>query len=256
MSDSNEVNWEVAARTRELDLKEREVAAREREVSAKEKELLKSALSNPLFLGLVAALLALVGTLGATILNAWNARELEHQHSQSDLILEAMRTGSPEKACTNLIAFINLKLLDDKGETISRNCASPATAPYLPASGTSSNSLPGLTVFPSLPSSGLPWTTNGVANPQNVEFNFQGLVIDASSLAPIAQADVSLEQIGNISPLGKTKTGSMGQFGFTLPQSVAGAAATIKVEKEGYEPGESSTMLAAWLTPTIVLRKK
>lgn len=257
MSDSNELNWEIAARTRELDLKEREVAAREREVSAKEKELRKSAWSNPLFLGLVAALLALVGTLGATLLNAWNARELEHQHSQSALILEAMRTGSPEKACTNLLAFVNLKLLDDQGETIRKNCeSSPATAPYLPVSGISSNSLPGLTSGGSLlinPLPGLPAAINSFTNP-NSEFNFQGLVVDVSTGAPIQQADISIDQVGNI--LGKTKTGPIGQFGISLPPPAWGTLAMVKAEKKGYEPGGSLAVLTSSGTTTISLKKK
>lgn len=264
MSDTNQVNWEAAARTRELDLKEREVVAREREVAAKEKESKKSRWSNPVFLGVLAALLALVGgvlaallALVGTFLSNWNARELEHQHSQSEIVLEAMRTGSPEKACTNLLAFVNLKLLDDQGETIRKNCElSPATAPYLPANGISSNPLPGLTVPGGslFTNPALPGAMSALANPYSVDFNFQGLVVDASTMAPIPQADVSVVQVGNI--LGKTKTGAIGQFGFTLRLSVANTLATIRAEKEGYEPGESSSMLTSWLTPTIMLRKK
>jgi Carboxypeptidase regulatory-like domain len=256
MGDSNQMNWEIAARTRELDLREREVVAREREVTAKENELRKSAWSNPLFLGLIAALLALVGTLGGTLLNAWNARELEHQHLQSDLVLEAMRTGSPEKACTNLIAFINLQLLDDKNETIRKNCeSSPATAPYLPASGISSNSLPGLTGGSLLtnPLPGLPAAINSFTNP-NSEFNFQGLVVEASTGAPIPGADVSIDQVGNV--LGKTKTGPFGQFGLSLPPLAFGTLAVVKAEREGFEPGASSVILTQSGTTTIVLRKK
>jgi hypothetical protein len=251
MSDTNQVDWESVAKTRELDLKEREVVAREREVAVKEKEVNKSRWGNPIFIALVVASVGLFGNLVITLLNNKNAREVEHQRSQSDLALEAMRTGSPEKACTNLMAFIHLKLLDDAKNTIQNQCeASPATAPFLPASGSDMGSigLPGLNSV----SSGLfystpPLSSLGLA----ANSNFQGLVIDASTNAPIKGAKVSIDGLGG------TETGSFGQFGFSVPPASFGKFVTIKTEKDGYEPVQSLMLFLSSTAPiTISLKKK
>ena len=101
MSDASQPSWEQIAKTRELDIYEREVAAREREVTAKEAETKKSRWSSPLVIALLAGAIGLIGNSIVTYLNNRNTQQVGRIRSQSNLILEAIRTGSPEKACTN-----------------------------------------------------------------------------------------------------------------------------------------------------------
>src|SRR5580704_7852956 len=117
-----ETSWEQLAKTRELDIYEREVAAREREVTTKEAELAKSRWSNPIVLALLAGTIGLIANMLVAYANNRTTQRVEHARSQSDLTLEAIRTGSPEKACKNLVTFISLGLLDDAEGTIRHNC--------------------------------------------------------------------------------------------------------------------------------------
>jgi hypothetical protein len=138
VSDASQPNWEQIAKTRELDIYEREVAAREREVTAKEAETRKSRWSSPLVIALLAGAIGLIGNWIVTYLNNRNTQQVERIRSQSNLILEAIRTGSPEKACTNLLFFIDLGLVNDGAQTIRHRCqTSPSTGPFLPIGGIS-----------------------------------------------------------------------------------------------------------------------
>ena len=69
---------------------------------------------NTLIVGIIAALIGFLGTVLATHLQGRNALELERQkaesarfiqsqHFQSSLIIEAIKTGTQEKAAKNLI---------------------------------------------------------------------------------------------------------------------------------------------------------
>jgi len=87
---------ETSSRTRELDLREREVAAKER-------ELKRSGWLNPVTLGIFAAAVGLIGNVVVAVVNNHNVQQVEHDHSQSNLVLEAIKTGSSDAACTNLI---------------------------------------------------------------------------------------------------------------------------------------------------------
>jgi hypothetical protein len=117
---------EVAGKRRELDLKEREVAV-------KEKELSRSQWFSPIVLGLFAAAVGLIGNIVVARVNNQNSQELERIRSQSNLVLEAIKTGDPNEACKNLIFFVGLGLLDDPNQTIRQACSSaPKGAPSLP----------------------------------------------------------------------------------------------------------------------------
>jgi hypothetical protein len=100
-------------RKRELDIMEREVAAKEREVLAKEEDLKRSRWLNPTVIGLFAAALGLIGsvivarvndsnTLRVAIENNTATQTVESHRAQSNLVLEAIRTGNPDAACRNL----------------------------------------------------------------------------------------------------------------------------------------------------------
>lgn len=125
--EERKLHEETAARTRELDLKEREV-------SAKEQELSRSRFLTPTALGLFAAAAALVGNVIVARVNNQSSQQLEHTRLQSNLIIEAIKTGNQDGACQNLTFFVGLGLVDDPNGTIRQVCNStPKGAPSLPA---------------------------------------------------------------------------------------------------------------------------
>jgi Pyruvate/2-oxoacid:ferredoxin oxidoreductase gamma subunit len=63
-------------RKRELNLREREVAAYEREITAKEAEINKSPWLNPLVIGLLVAVIGLVGSVVVTRMNNQNSQRV------------------------------------------------------------------------------------------------------------------------------------------------------------------------------------
>lgn len=134
---------------REVELREREVKAKEREVSVKEAEQKIAARWNPVLWGLVGALLGgAYGVVGSVYValkqsqsNQQVAQEraeadykLQRQKIQGDFILEAIRTGSPEKARKNLIFLIDTGLVEDPGKKI-QTFLEKREAPALPPLG-------------------------------------------------------------------------------------------------------------------------
>jgi hypothetical protein len=79
---------------------------------------------SSVFAGLIVAGIGLLGNVFATFQQTASAERVAHAKAQSDLILEAIRTGDPKKAATNLLFLARLGLLDD-----------PENAPYLPIVG-------------------------------------------------------------------------------------------------------------------------
>lgn len=120
---------EAAERRWELSLKEREVAI-------KEVELRRSRWLNPTAIGLAAAAIGLIGNVVVTSINNKNAQQLERSRMQSNIVVQAISTGTINSACTNLVAFVDFGLLDDPHGAI-RNCLkSPNTTPVLPGNQT------------------------------------------------------------------------------------------------------------------------
>jgi DUF4097 and DUF4098 domain-containing protein YvlB len=109
---------DAVAESRELDLREREVRVKEREVATKEEESRRSRWVSPTTIGLYAAALGLIGSVVVARVNNANSQNVERLRSQSNLVLEAIKTGSPDSACRNLLFFVELGLLDDPRATI------------------------------------------------------------------------------------------------------------------------------------------
>jgi hypothetical protein len=208
-------------RKRELDIKEREVAAHEREVAAKEADLKKSAWLSPTVIGLFVAALGLIGSIVVARVNNSNTQEVERLRSQSTLVLEAIKTGSPDSACKNLTFFVGLGLLDDSSQTIRKECASaPAGAPSLPSNR------------PDTPA-------NGVI--------FTGKVYEEGTGAPIPGATVSAPELGV-----SCVTSQNGQYVMPYPNGVR--EILLRVQKDGYETWEvRAPPIPGW---NIALRKK
>lgn len=138
-------------REQELALKRKESEFREREISLKEKDQQFARWLNPLFLALVAATATLIGNILVTHEQTKAALRQEQTRNegilaqtrfkaQSDLILEAIKTGDPAKAATNLDFFVKLGFIQDGDHKIAQYLASKNDIPVLP---------PAAGVFPS-----------------------------------------------------------------------------------------------------------
>src|ERR1700726_203024 len=68
---------------------------------------------SPVFLGLIAAALALFGNMYATWSQNKSAARQAHVKAQSDLVIEAIKTSDPKLAARNLLFLVRLGLLDD-----------------------------------------------------------------------------------------------------------------------------------------------
>src|SRR5215472_8771518 len=75
-------------------------------LATKEQEGAVARWSNPIVVGLFATALTLAGNIIVTRLNNTNTLALERQRAQSNLILEAIKTGgNADAACKNLTFF-------------------------------------------------------------------------------------------------------------------------------------------------------
>ena len=92
--DERKLQYEAAARIRELDLREREVAAKESEADSKEKELERSRWLNPTVIGIFVAAIGLLSSVVVARLNNNATQALERQRAQSTIILEAIPDGN------------------------------------------------------------------------------------------------------------------------------------------------------------------
>jgi hypothetical protein len=163
-------------------------------------------------------------------------QKVEHIRSQSNITLEAIRTGNPETACKNLVTFINLGLVDDAEGTIRHNCeTSPASGPSLPVST-------GITTS-------MTFTADQVTDMVNNVI--RGVVLDADTYQPIADVSVSIPANSL-----KTETDKQGRFMMTMQNGIPPLGSTINAEKAGYEPIQSATALYAGAHLTIELHKK
>jgi hypothetical protein len=189
---------------------DRELGLREREVAIKEKEANVSKWRNPLAVGIVVAAAGLAGNTVVAWFNYQNAKQVEHLHAQSTLIVEAVRTnGDLSLACKNLTFFLNLGLLDDPEKTIRAACPSAYTGP------------------PTLPADSLPGAlTYGGFAPQ--EMNLSVRVLDEQS-NPIPSAEIVLE----ISSVKGCTTGKDGTCAIKLPLGTFSVLADVRAS--GYK---------------------
>jgi hypothetical protein len=122
---------ELELRKRELELKERdiqferekwkaELELRKRELDLKERDSVRARWSNPLALAIFAAALAALGNAGVSWLNGNAQRDVEiiRANSETDKeqateILEAIKTGDPEKAAANLGFLVKAHVIPD-----------------------------------------------------------------------------------------------------------------------------------------------
>lgn len=129
-------------REREFALKERETIVKEADVRLRGRQA--AWYSNPI----VVALIGATAVLCATILTTWKQGEIAmqqaqrqgasamqqaHAKAQSDLVVEAIKTGDPQRAAKNLLFLVRLGLLDDPGGKMQAALSHPEDVPYLPS---------------------------------------------------------------------------------------------------------------------------
>jgi hypothetical protein len=215
---------EIAARSRELDLKEREVIAAERELKLKEDDARRNRWLNPIVLGLFAAAVGLIGNFIVARVNTKSTQDIERLHGQSNLVLEAIKTGNADAACKNLLFFVGLKLLDDPQGAIQKQCATaPSGPPVLPtASGRSSVHITGTVVT------------------QDNE--------------PIEGATVAAWEFG-IEEQGFGFTNASGRFSIEVPANLLNEDAELRVRKDGFVP-VSPVIVVGQQKPILITLKK
>jgi hypothetical protein len=224
--DERKFEEDRAAKKRELDLKEREIIANEREATAKEVELNRSRWLSPTVIGLFAATLGLVGNVIVARVNNKNTQDVERFRSQSNLVLEAIKTGNSDSACNNLIFFVSLGLLDDSNQTIRKQCVSAPKGP------------------PSLPVTPNP-SSDPSSDPAPKVHGIRGTVVDADTFQPIVGAEVIIEISGSTfasgTPQNVRVTDSQGSFNHEFDFYATGRNITIRANKRGYSESEVKT---------------
>jgi hypothetical protein len=209
----------------ELRLKRREIEAKEREVAAKEIELNRSRWTNPMVIALLAAAAGLAGNIIVARVNNSNTQQVERFHAQSNLIIEAIKTGDTEAACKNLVFFAGLNLIDDANNVIAKRCQkAPVGPPSLPLSS----------------SLGSAYTSNNLGLFLGTG-NIEGKVIDRDTKKGISGVMVTFHLgMGDaITPVLSIFTSSDGEFSagpFTNRDSANTVRVTVKTN--GYVPKE------------------
>jgi len=124
---------DIGTRSRILEIKEAELALREQEVKLKEQQSQRSRWRDPVFLGIVAALIGFMSSVASTFFQGRTNAQAENLKFQSNLILEAIKTGDPAKAATNLSFFVQLGFIDDPKNKIRDFLAHRNETPVLPS---------------------------------------------------------------------------------------------------------------------------
>jgi hypothetical protein len=116
-SEREKWNFENRLKLLEIDLKRRELDIKETETS-------RARWTNPLVIAVLSAALAGLGSVVATVYSASQqrdadtrkaeqARGLEREKGEASLVLEVVKTASPDKAADNLKFLVDTKLISD-----------------------------------------------------------------------------------------------------------------------------------------------
>ena len=89
--------------------------------------------SGPIIVGIVAALIGFMGNVIATYFQGRNSLEIERQKQQGSLIIEAIKTGNPDSAATNLKFLLEAGLINDPSGQLRRYISRQGQVPVLPA---------------------------------------------------------------------------------------------------------------------------
>lgn len=215
----------LLAREGPLLTRERDVDQRMSTILARERDLANAAwYRNPVALALFGAIIALAGNFIVALANNLNTEKVQHAKAQSDLTLEAIKTGSINDACENLVFFVKLGFLDDTNGTIVNTCP---------------KDIKGL---PSLPVGG--------SGPPQGDNQIYIAVRDTRNM-PVPGAKVRLQDaLGNQDTCPETRDNGICR----LPPLPLGDSIQISVEKEGYAKSETHTTWSG--TPILITLHK
>lgn len=142
--DAERVTIEEAKVQGDLRLRRRELELKKEELLLKRREQDRSIWINPLNVGVLVAILGFFSSLAIKgcddsanreleKIRASNAKTLEESKLNSNLILEAIKTGDKEKAADNLAFLIETDLIKDPSGAITAHLAAKKKLPVLPA---------------------------------------------------------------------------------------------------------------------------
>lgn len=142
--EAEKIRGELRLKEQELSIKREEIAIKQREIELKLLEHKRNIWLNPINLGVLAALIGVLGTVIAKQIEDVSNRKLEQQRIEnasllektklnSSLILEAIKTGDQEKAAKNLAFLVEHQLIDDPDGKIRASLANKDKIPVLPA---------------------------------------------------------------------------------------------------------------------------
>ena len=164
-------------------------------------------------LGLFASAVGLIGNVFVARVNNRNTQDVERLRSQSNLVTEAIKTGSSDAACKNLTFLVQLGLLDDPQHAIRDTCKAAPTGP------------------PSLPSNQVPATQQPHLAPTPV----RGRVVDETG-KPIAGVTLEIHAVvlsAYFSPSGiaspTVTTDSQGYFHTTIDAQQPATKVAIQI---------------------------
>ena len=106
-----------------------DIAVKRRELELQQKHMEQSAWRSPLFLAVVAAIFGLLSNALVALINGSSERTLEKgksetaqtlakQKAEADRILEALKTGDPDKAAANLDLLVRTNLVKEQAQSI------------------------------------------------------------------------------------------------------------------------------------------
>ena len=110
---------------------------KERELELKQREVDKSVWSNPLFLAICAAIVTATASIYVASDNSKRQHELELVKAEQGRILEAIRTGNPDRAAENLKFMLEVGLIGTpeiaEKLRLALSTRTPGTGPSLPS---------------------------------------------------------------------------------------------------------------------------
>jgi SH3-like domain-containing protein len=101
-------------RLKEIALREREIQIKAEEVELQRSEAAKSSKFGPILIAIWTAAAAAAGNGVVSYMNGQQMHRLENEKAQSAIILEVVKTGSPDKAASNLAFLVEIGVISQE----------------------------------------------------------------------------------------------------------------------------------------------
>jgi len=134
-----DVGDDADSRLKELSLREREIQIKAEEVELKRSEAEKNSRLGPILIAVWTAAIAALGNGVVTWINGQQMHLLEREKAQSAVILEVVKTNSPDKAASNLAFLVDIGVISQEqaGERLQKYLKTRVAGqgPSIPQSG-------------------------------------------------------------------------------------------------------------------------